>query len=395
MGAGGRAARYSSTGRPSADDSAHGRARPRYLHPLPGLVGQDVAAPTELCEPTLTSRVQVEAHLLDAFLPAAYQRPPGRWTAAKAERWHMFIARNLERRLGGLELGWWQIPLMVPAKVVTRGPGWAVQVIVSAILAISIGLAGANAPGLGLPGGLIGGLFGLVLGWAVTRMSTLGHWSSPMPSNEIRVIRTPGWRGLLSGVFAWLFSIVTVLEIASSLNFKDSYSIGAILGIIAVGGFWLVSSALNLGAVPIDLTIATNPVSTLRRDRRAAVRVGLAAGGISAIVAGLIVGAVEMSSEAGVIFGLAVGIPVGVRRSRRQAASPSFGLAALWLAWRHGLPLSLMAFLDDAHRRGVLRQAGATYQFRHVELQHRLAARYSDSRATRSKAHEPTSAQVG
>jgi len=34
-----------------------------------------------------------------------------------------------------------------------------------------------------------------------------------------------------------------------------------------------------------------------------------------------------------------------------------------------------MAFLADAHQRGVLRQAGAVYQFRHIELQHRLATR--------------------
>ena len=34
-----------------------------------------------------------------------------------------------------------------------------------------------------------------------------------------------------------------------------------------------------------------------------------------------------------------------------------------------------MSFLADAHRRGVLRQAGAFYQFRHIELQHRLANR--------------------
>ena len=32
-----------------------------------------------------------------------------------------------------------------------------------------------------------------------------------------------------------------------------------------------------------------------------------------------------------------------------------------------------MRFLKDAHRRGVLRQEGAVYQFRHIELQHRLA----------------------
>jgi hypothetical protein len=38
----------------------------------------------------------------------------------------------------------------------------------------------------------------------------------------------------------------------------------------------------------------------------------------------------------------------------------------------HTLPWRLMAFLADAHRRGVLRQVGSVYQFRHIELQRRL-----------------------
>jgi hypothetical protein len=37
-----------------------------------------------------------------------------------------------------------------------------------------------------------------------------------------------------------------------------------------------------------------------------------------------------------------------------------------------------MGFLADAHQRGVLRQAGAVYQFRHIELQRRLANRDAD-----------------
>ena len=56
----------------------------------------------------------------------------------------------------------------------------------------------------------------------------------------------------------------------------------------------------------------------------------------------------------------------------------SFMFARSWHAFRRDLPWSLMDFLSDAHRRGVLRQAGAFYQFRHVELQHRLVARNAD-----------------
>jgi hypothetical protein len=43
---------------------------------------------------------------------------------------------------------------------------------------------------------------------------------------------------------------------------------------------------------------------------------------------------------------------------------------------RGRLPWRLVRFLADAHeQRGVLRQAGAAYQFRHVELQRHLAGR--------------------
>jgi hypothetical protein len=53
-------------------------------------------------------------------------------------------------------------------------------------------------------------------------------------------------------------------------------------------------------------------------------------------------------------------------------------LARTQLAMRRRLPWSLMDFLADAHQRGVLRQAGAVYQFRHIDLQHRLAAARPD-----------------
>jgi hypothetical protein len=48
-------------------------------------------------------------------------------------------------------------------------------------------------------------------------------------------------------------------------------------------------------------------------------------------------------------------------------------MTRLWHAHCGRLPLRLMRFLDDAHRRGVLRQVGAVYQFRHARLQDRLA----------------------
>jgi hypothetical protein len=47
-------------------------------------------------------------------------------------------------------------------------------------------------------------------------------------------------------------------------------------------------------------------------------------------------------------------------------------LSRIWLPLTRRLPWRLIAFLDDACQQGVLRQAGAVYQFRHARLQDHL-----------------------
>jgi hypothetical protein len=100
------------------------------------------------------------------------------------------------------------------------------------------------------------------------------------------------------------------------------------------------------------------------------------------VVAGVLAGAVTVAvAGAGAVVGagagamVVIGIAVGGITSFALSAGPSYGIARIWLALRHRLPRQLMGFLADAHRRGVLRQAGAVYQFRHIELQRRLANR--------------------
>ncbi len=73
-----------------------------------------------------------------------------------------------------------------------------------------------------------------------------------------------------------------------------------------------------------------------------------------------------------VVIGLMIGLPIATR----QTEWGPFTVARCWLALRGRLPWRLMRFLADAHQhRGVLRAAGAVYQFRHVELQRHLADR--------------------
>ncbi|MGW3349340.1 hypothetical protein ACWDA3_39105 [Nonomuraea rubra] len=54
----------------------------------------------------------------------------------------------------------------------------------------------------------------------------------------------------------------------------------------------------------------------------------------------------------------------------------TYGLSVATLAAGRRVPWRLGRFLRDAHRLGLLRQAGGAYQFRHAALQDRLARRH-------------------
>ena len=69
---------------------------------------------------------------------------------------------------------------------------------------------------------------------------------------------------------------------------------------------------------------------------------------------------------AGAFGGIAVG---GVVAN----AWVGYRIAHVWLIMRAGCPVRLLDFLEDARERGVLRQAGPVFQFRHLRLQERLA----------------------
>jgi hypothetical protein len=61
------------------------------------------------------------------------------------------------------------------------------------------------------------------------------------------------------------------------------------------------------------------------------------------------------------------------------SASGAWLACCALLSWRSRLPLRLMSFLEEAHRRGVLRQAGGVYQFRHALLQERLTMQFQEA----------------
>ncbi|MGW7494245.1 NACHT domain-containing protein [Streptomyces luteogriseus] len=99
---------------------------------------------------------------------------------------------------------------------------------------------------------------------------------------------------------------------------------------------------------------------------------GIVGGFLFGIVSG-IAGGLSLGIASGVAYVLAYGLAYFGLDSLEVTARVRFAVARTYLAVRRGTPWNLMAFLQDAHaKRGVLRQVGEVYQFRHIELQRHL-----------------------
>lgn len=112
------------------------------------------------------------------------------------------------------------------------------------------------------------------------------------------------------------------------------------------------------------------PRELLRLDRRAdlvtTVAGRLAFGtALALLVAGRLAAAYAAFAAAVTLVAALLG---GTRRANRRYRD-----ARLSLFLGRRLPLRPMAFLADAHQRGVLRRTGPVYQFRHIRLQEHLA----------------------
>src|SRR6266540_1158478 len=314
----------------------------RTIHnPRPGEQSDTLPDPTDLCDQArFPTRTAIEQHLLDAFIPAVYRPHPdprrrGRWTAAQAERWLAFLARHLHHDLDTLDIAWWQLHRSIPR------------------------------PALGLVVGSMAGLLaGLVGGLAAGIATGITDLSEESPDGGLRC--PP--RGLAS---ALAVALVVGLVTGRSAGLAAGLVIGPMFG-------YLPLVFIGLNRVPEDLTIAANPPAVLARDRGSlsilapvsGLAIGLLAGRAAAFVAALLFGP-TVGYEVWIAVGI-VALPLG---GLAFSAWGWFGVARCYLALHRRLPWHLMTFLADAHQRGVLRQAGAVYQFRHAELQRRLGSR--------------------
>jgi hypothetical protein len=338
-----------------------GLARVIY-NPRPGDSTGDLRDPgKELCDPALADQEAVESLLFDAFVCAAY-RPPtaGRWTARQAGKWLELLARHLEQTIGGPDLAWWRLGPAVRPAAFTRD-----AFLVFGLVGVLVGgLVGRLAGRLlfGLAGGLLFGFFvALVAGFPRLDVPARGM---RFEASEFRGALALGpVAGLVVGL---LVGFPGGLGLAGGLLFGLLFGLAVVVLMPLTGG--------GLTGEPGDLAGATSPLTVLARDRQAALLIMLGSGPAIGLAVGLVFGFI-FGLVVGLAVGLAVGFLVGLVTSMRQTVWPSYVFTRAWLAFHHRLPWPLMSFLEDAHQRGVLRQAGAFYQFRHIELQHRLANR--------------------
>jgi hypothetical protein len=172
-------------------------------------------------------------------------------------------------------------------------------------------------------------------------------------------------------------------------GFISRSAFGFPLSVLGVAFAVTGGAAFGMERIPGGVTSAVSPAGVLARDRRAALLLTLVTGAAAAVLTGIAVASWDASYQSpdtghlialedglSMAAGTGVTVTVGLAVAGLGLAWPQWLIARNWLALRGHLPFRLLAFLDDAHERGILRQAGPFYQFRHIELQHHLAARF-------------------
>ncbi|MDF5751252.1 hypothetical protein [Spongiactinospora sp. TRM90649] len=231
-----------------------------------------------------------------------------------------------------------------------------------------------------------------VLGALAVGIAAAGSWGEQPPGHAALSLRKhSGRRFLLRGALRGIvrgMGLGVLVGVICGLVFGLSISPlhGLALGVLG-GGLYAFCFGPAIGLirwleVPLITTIGT-PASSYRADRTLslvrALIPGLVFGAMIGWACALLTPSLAYPQPAGVgfVFGLTFGFAFGAMFglvSGDHHAWPSCSFTVARLALTRRLPWRLMAFLDDAHRLGLLRAVGPVYQFRHAALHDHLAA---------------------
>lgn len=370
----------------------------------------------------------IEAHLLGSFVPTLYRpgppqlstsgRPRRSWDPALVQRWLGHLAHHLDRR-GTSDIAWWQLGSSV------RRSTRILAVVVAGTLITSLLDLAAYLPlylhqhgfarGIGvslleasLVGPQVGLAFGLVHGLAIvyggvefrpSRMQVrLRGRSTGRKTGRSYARRFAA--GMVGGMVVGVGLASANTLVSGLLNGFPPGGAAVDLALVNAVVFGLIfglsaALVLMLTAVlerPLDIDSTADPVAMLAENRRTVLRQGLLLVPVLvlAIAFGgqLVVDLLEgtLGPLVWLPHSITLGLIGGISATLAYTlAFTAWGqwilLTRLWLPLTGRLPWATMAFLADAYQRGVLRQSGAVYQFRHARLQEHLSRAYRDQRS--------------
>ncbi|MFF4751467.1 NACHT domain-containing protein [Streptomyces sp. NPDC002514] len=359
----------------------------------------------------------LQDHLLDAFIPAVYSAAPHddrdadsprhrrHWTPGQAQHWLGYLAAHLEK-LKTHDLGWWQLGTTMrrSTRMLVIGflAGMALGVPTGIgnlpvdLIATTRGLGFAIVRGLlvCLLHGLVAGLvFALVYEFAPRGAAAKPSTLRIQIFGETRRNGAEIARRFILGIgFGAPTAVVLVLMdrlIVGPLGFDDGLDgglRGALLFPVEIGfGAGTALAVMAWLETPIDTTSAISASDLLRTNRKnafvhmlvwllvlgvpAGIAMGFAPGRLGGFAPGPVLGLLV-----GLVFGIEGAFAGGLGYGLSFTAWGQWAaLSRMWLPLTRRLPWAVIAFLDDAHDRGVLRKAGAVYQFRHARLEAHLA----------------------
>ncbi len=340
--------------------------------------------PAELLDPDrFPDPSAVEEDLLARYLGAVYRRRPPQpaWDASPAltapeigeewaRRWLGYLARRLDKA-HKTSFAWWELnsPLLSsgdpPRRLRTQLPApTRIHGLGAALTVVTYAVSSAFLAGMGW---VFGHGWARAIPWLLAQVppeiATDPRWAELVRLNE----PVTGWLAVGFGSW-WVRGLVTM----------------AVL-VVPIAAWFAMEAPDSDPGTPVS------PAEELRADRRLA---RVRAAGVAVLSLAAIPGAVA-AAHPRLVGWLAERYPTvgeqlppwwlsGLLLGGLVALSAA--IAVLWFSAWGGfrvytagrvmllrLPRRTLEFLDDAHRRGVLRRNGTRYEFRHLLLQRHLA----------------------
>ncbi|NUT51822.1 MAG: helix-turn-helix domain-containing protein [Saccharothrix sp.] len=352
----------------------------------------------------------IERHLLGAFVPAVYlDRRGGRtYEVDDVRRWLGHLADHLGR-LRTHNLAWWQLGTSTSRRVRSLVVALVVFVVVwwGDVLVESVLLGGMTGAVVAV-GSLIGLLAGVSFGLVH------GHLARVQPLAPVRfrlglrfgarwpLVRVRARMGVLFGALVGTSYavVIAVVEMVVGLAVTPMMVLVdvTVFAFVFAAGAGLAFGVLAAGEVPQDLRAVSSPTGLLDANRRTVLLQTALFGPLFAVfffVSMWLIATALTSLPGGGPFGVTISWPgvAGLTLGIIGGFGGAFGyvlsmtawgqwvvFARIWLPLTGRLPWAVRRFLDDAYRRGVLRRAGAVYQFRHARLQEHLASAHRHPR---------------